>query len=96
MTEFETATLALRDASLWVAVAQVTATLLIGGGQIAIVWFAIRAMQRTGDRRAQEQDTRHAEAMRKFDDDRAASDQRHSEAMRALEALITRQVPGTA
>ena len=49
-----------------------------------------------GDRRAQEQDTRHAEAMRKFDDDRAASDQRHSEAMRALEALITRQVPGTA
>lgn len=60
MTEFETATVALRDASLWVALAQVTATLLIGGGQIAIVWFAIRAMQRTGDRRAQEQDTRHA------------------------------------
>ena len=95
MTEFETATLALRDASLWVALAQVAATLLIGGGQIAIVWFAIRAMQRTGDRRAQEQDTRHGEAMRKLDD-RTATEQRHTEAMHALEALITRHAPGTA
>ena len=87
MTEFETATVALRDASFWVAVAQVAATLLIGGGQIGIVWIGIRAMQHTDERRAEDEDTRHAEAMCKLDDDRAASEQRHRGSMRALEAL---------
>ena len=96
MTEFETATMALRDASLWVAVAQVAATLLIGGGQIGIVWFGIRAMQQTDERRAEDEDKRHAEAMRKLDDDRVASEQRHRGSMRALEALIAHQAPGAA
>ena len=59
MTEYEAATLALREGTLWVAIGQ----LLIGLGQIAIVWYGIRAMQRAGDRRAKEQDQRHAEAM---------------------------------
>lgn len=64
MTDFEIATLAARDAALWVAVAQIAATVAIGTGQIAIVWYGIRAMQRAGDRRAREQDQRHTEAMR--------------------------------
>ena len=68
MTEFEIATLAyqqaslaLRESALWVAVAQVAASLAIGIGQIAVVWYGIRAMQRAGTQRAYEQDQRHAD-----------------------------------
>ena len=78
MTEFEAATLAFQKATiafqhasldirgnaLWVAGAQVAATLAIGIGQIAVVWFGIRVMQRAGERRSAEQDQRHTEAMR--------------------------------
>ena len=88
MNEYEIASLAAREASLWVVVAQVAATLAIGIGQIVVVWYGIRAMQRMGATRAREQDQRHEEAMTK-------ADQRHEEAMqrlddqrRALEALI--------
>ena len=82
MTEYEVATLAIREASMWVAVAHVAATLIIGAAQIAIVWHGIRVMQRTGERRAREQDQRHVEAVRQ-------QDQNHAESMRALEALIS-------
>ena len=71
MSEFEIATLAyqqstlaLRESALWVAVAQVAATLMIGIGQIAVVWYGIRVMQRAGAQRVREQDQRHAESMR--------------------------------
>ena len=77
MNEYELASLAAREAALWVAVAQVAATLAIGIGQIAVVWYGIRAMQRMGATRAREQDQRHEEAMQRLDDQR-----------RALEALI--------
>ena len=87
MTEFEIATLAyqqaslaLRESALWVAVAQVAASLAIGIGQIAVVWYGIRAMQRAGTQRAYEQDQRHAEAMARLD-----------QQGRALEALIDGQ-----
>ena len=82
MSEFEIATLALRESALalresalWVAVAQVAAALMIGIGQIAVVWYGIRVMQRAGAQRAREQD------------------QRHAESMRALETLIERTAP---
>ena len=61
---YQQATLALRESALWVAVAQVAATLTIGIGQIAVVWYGIRVMQRAGAQRAREQDQRHAESMR--------------------------------
>ena len=63
MTEYEIATLASRTLGHWIAAGQVGAAIAIGIGQIAIVWYGIRAMQRAGDRRAREQDQRHAEAM---------------------------------
>ena len=75
MTEYETATLAFRTASLaaqhaglWTAAAHVAVGLI----QAAIVWYGIRAMQRAGDRRAEEQDQRHAEAMQRIDQQGAA------------------------
>ena len=81
MNEYEVATLASREISHWIALAQVVATVVIGCAQIVVVWFGIRAMQTAGDRRAREQDERHAEAMRR-------QDQHHAETMRALDALI--------
>ena len=81
MNEYEMASLAARKAALWVAVAQVAATLAIGIGQIAVVWYGIRAMQRMGATRAREQDQRHEETMTR-------ADQRHEETMTALNELI--------
>ena len=100
MSEFEIATLAyqrsslaLGESALWVAVAQVAASLAIGIGQIAVVWYGIRAMQRAGATRAKEQDQRHAEAMQRLDQHQTALEalidgQRKQGA--ALEALIER------
>ena len=64
MTEFETVFLA--------------AALVIGAGQIAIVWYGIRAIRRAGEHRAREQDQRHTETMRA-----------HADQHRALKALIS-------
>lgn len=68
MTEFEMASLAV--------------TVAIGLGQIGIVWYGIRAMNRASDVRAQDHD-QYVQTQ----------DQRHAEAMRALEALIERTAP---
>ena len=77
------ASLALRGESLTVAKWQVGAALLIGFGQIAVVAWGIRAMQRATERRA---DDARDEARRRD----KADERRHAEAMRALEALIAR------
>ena len=63
MTEYELATLSVREWGLWAAFGQIAATVAIGLGQIAVVWFAIRLMRDAGERRAKEQDQRHDETM---------------------------------
>ena len=91
------ATLAARDAALYVAMARVAATVAIGSGQIAIVWYGIRAMQRTGDRRAAEQDQRHNETMTALDtlirqsNAQTATLQEHTAALRELTIRTTRE-----
>ena len=89
MTEYEAATLAIREAGLWATYGQIAATLAIGAGQIAIVWYGIRAMTRASAARAADR----ASAERAADSRERAADQRHTEAMRALEALIARTAP---
>ena len=79
MTEYELATLASRELGHLIALAQVLAAVAIGCGQIAVVWFGIRVMRIAGDRRAAEQDQRHAEAIQR-------QDQHHAENIRALDA----------
>ena len=91
---FRTATLAAQETGLKVAMAQVAATLAIGAGQIAIVWYGIRAMRQAGEARATEQDQRHTEAMQRLDQQRQALEslidgQREQGA--ALAALLRRQ-----
>ena len=83
MTEYEIATLSIREWGLWVALGQLAIGLAIGLGQIAIVWYAIHAMQAAGNRRAREHDQKHAQTM---DDQRT----RHEETMTALRTLIER------
>ncbi len=92
MTPFETA-------SLWAAFGHITVAATIGLGQIAIVWYGIRTMQKMGAQRAREQDSRHEEVLRESDrrheevlreSDRRheaalrESDRRHEEAMKSL------------
>lgn len=111
MTEFEIATLAyrdatlsLREAALWVAIAHVLVALIIGAGQIAAICWGIRIMRRMSDDRrldaeardrrteeyAQEARERHEQAMQQ-------GRERHDEAMTALSELIRRTAaPGTA
>ena len=86
MGEYELASLALRGVGNWIAAAHVAVGLI----QAAIVWIGIRAMQRAGDRRAAEQDQRHAEAMAVHFGAMAAQRESHAEAMAALRALIAR------
>ena len=90
MTEFEISGLSLKKSSLevqshtlWVAVAQVTATVVVSFSQIAVVWAGIRAMQRSCALRAHEQRQRRAEAMCRPD-----------QQCFALDALIKRTAPG--
>ena len=63
MNEYELATLSIREWGLWAAFGQIAATVAIGLGQIAVVWFGIRVMRQAGERRAKEQDQRHDETM---------------------------------
>ena len=90
MNEYEIASLAAREAALWVAVAQVAATLAIGIGQIAVVWYGIRAMQRMGATRAREQDQRHEETMTALNELIRAGQVQTA----ALETVIERTAPG--
>ncbi len=82
MTPFETESLAISTAALWVAVGALVAQAVIGAGQIAVVWHGIRTMIASGMARAREHDQRHEENMRN-----------HEVTMTALRALIARTAP---
>ena len=60
--------------------------LLIGGGQIAVVWWGIRKMARSGEAREREHERRHEEALResnrRHEEALRESDRRHEEALR--------------
>ncbi len=71
MTDFEMASLAAR--------------IVVGAGQIAVVWCGIRAMLRvTADRETQGKEQAEA-ARRQHVEVMAAADRRHAEAMQAAE-----------
>ena len=81
--DYEAATLAIREWTLWVAIAQVT----ISAIQTGIVYYGIRAMIRATDRRSREaaDAAERAETARReaADAARREADQRHAEAMQA-------------
>ena len=63
MTPFETESLAISAAALWVAAASLVAQVAIGAGQIAAVWHGIRSMIASGQARTREHDQRHEESI---------------------------------
>ena len=81
--DYEAATLAIREWTLWVAIAQVT----ISAIQTGLVYYGIRAMIRATDRRSHEaaEAAERAETARReaADAARREADQRHAEAMQA-------------
>ena len=81
--DYEAATLAIREWTLWVAIAQVA----ISAIQTGIVYYGIRAMIRATDRRSHEaaEAAERAETARReaADAARREADQRHAEAMQA-------------
>ena len=79
MTEYEVATLIARSIAL-----------VIGVGQLVVVWYEIRMVSVTGERRAREQDRRHDEAMAALRARRDAMLAAHGGAMAALRPLVAR------
>ena len=83
MTEYEIASLGLREAAVWVAIVQAAISLGVGSVQCVLIWRGLHFMRRAADGRdeglkAQREadDKRHNEAME-------ALDKRHNEAMKA-------------
>ena len=94
MTEYEIASLGLREAAVWVAVIQAAISLGVGSVQCVLIWRGLHFMRRAADGRdeglkAQREadDKRHNEAMKALADRHAeamqADERRHNEAMKA-------------
>ncbi len=81
MDEYQAATLAIRTYALWAAYGQVAATVLIGGGQIAVVLYGIRAMIRANRERAVILDQQHQADERRHKEAMAEGARRHEQAM---------------
>ena len=100
--DYEAATLAIREWTLWVAAASLAVSAVVGGLQCFLIWRGLVIMRRAADTRdralenqRRESDQRHAEAMQAGADAMRASAERHAETMaalgaqsRALDALI--------
>ena len=93
MTEYETASLALQELSIWTTVGVgLLHAVLIGCG----LWMMLRASadrNRAMDEDRRAADLRHEEAEKHHEDARKEAQQRHEEAMAALKALIERTAP---
>ena len=76
MTEYEVATLIARSIAL-----------VIGIGQLAVVWYGIHIMNIDGERRAREQDRRHDATMAALRARRDEMMEAHDEAMTTLTTL---------
>jgi len=64
--------------------ALVAVGLVIGAGQIAVVWFGISRMTRAGAAREREQERRHEETMKAFAERALQNERRHEETMKAF------------
>ena len=88
--DYEAATLAIREWTLWVAAASLVVSAVVGGLQCFLIWRGLVIMRRAADTRdralenqRRESDQRHAEAMKASADAMRASAERHAEAMQA-------------
>ena len=77
--DYETATLAIREWTLWVAIAQVA----ISAIQTGLIYYGIRAMIRATDQRGRDAERDREECAEAASAARREADQRHAEAMQA-------------
>ena len=95
MTEFELATLGVREAALWASYGQIA----ISAAQVGVVCWGILLMRRMSDDRkldSEARDRQTAEYAREARERHDEARERHDEAMTALTALIQRtSAPGT-
>ena len=91
MDEYRIAMLELRQATAWIAGAQVAATLAVGAAQCILIWIGLRFMRRSAEARdkavaeqRREADRRHKEGMEALTEQRSDADRRHAESMEAL------------
>ncbi len=92
MTEFETATIAFQNASLWAAYTQAGIAGLVGLVQCLLIAYGLRLMQRSNADRQRQADLaekRHEESMLALHQQGEALRQQG----RALETLIERTAP---
>ena len=85
MTEFEVATLSVREAALWASYGQI----FIAAAQVAVVCWGILLMRKMSDDRKLDADARDRQTAEYAREAR----ERHQEAMAALTALIQRTSP---
>ena len=85
--DYDAATLAVREWTLWVAIAQVAISI----AQTGIVYYGIRAMIRATDQRGRDAERDRKERAEAAADARREADRHHAESMAALKALIEGQ-----
>jgi len=85
--DYDAATLAVREWTLWVAIAQVAISI----AQTGIVYYGIRAMIRATDQCGRDAERDRKERAEAAADARREADRRHAESMAALKALIEGQ-----
>ena len=83
--DYEAATLAIREWTLWVAVASLAVSAVVGGLQCFLIWRGLVIMRRAADARD-----------RALENQRREADQRHAESMAAINAMAAALAANTA
>ena len=67
--------------------------LLIGGGQIAVIWWGFRRLEQSEEALEREREYRHRERIARMDDERREAARRHEDSTQASHTLIQRTAP---
>ena len=96
MTDFETATIAFQNASLWAAYIQAGVAGLVGLVQCALIFYGLKLMQRSNTDRQRQTDLaekRHEESLSALQAQTDLAEKRHEESLLTLRTLIERTAP---
>ena len=96
MTEFETATIAFQNVSLWTAYIQAGVAGLVGLVQCALIFYGLKLMQRSNTDRQRQMDLaekRHEESLSALQSQTDLAEKRHEESLLTLRTLIERTAP---
>ena len=96
--EYQAATLAAREWTMWIAAGHLAVAAIVGGVQCVLIWRGLDFMHRAADARDRAADARdrglenqRLDANQRHENQRLEADQRHAENMAALKALIEGQ-----